>query len=408
MKAYLENLQYILDNGKTAINRTGVDTVASFGMVLRHDLRNGFPLITTKKVNLRKALAEMFGFFKGATTIEEFHKLDCNLWDAWALEEDYYQIDQRTTDELAQALVEVNYPDEKPAPERFYEALRELNDVATNYRDWLEGLTTTLQQNELSPIEYAQVSEKYHRENPAPPTTIEFLESKGIDQYKRTVIASKGDLGPIYGKQWIEWECPDGSVINQVKNVIGMLKANPFDRRLLITGWNPADIANGRNSVNPRGTYITTSKEAVEDNIMRGKMSLPPCHLMNMFMVESQGAGKPLVLNMSVIMRSSDYVVGMPFNLSGYAATLAIIAKQVNMEAGEILIFSNNGHLYTDQITQLLGQLKREPKDLPQLTIPDGIDLTDPETLTIENIDRICENLVGYDPHPFIKYPVAV
>lgn len=387
MKQYLENLKYIIENGSDQPSRPGITARATFGMVIRHDMRDGFPLLTTKKVNLKTVLAEMFGFFRGATNIKEFKELDCNLWDAWALEHEHYSIEVKTNQEIANELgVDVET----------------ILMVGKTHAAWTEKLTNTL-------IDNTMTQEEFYQQNPEPLTLVKYLEEKGVDSHKRVVLTEAGALGPIYGKQWTEWIGRNGEVINQVKNLIDMLRTNPADRRMVVTGWNPSDIAQKASYLDPRGNPISSSKQAVEANVMNGKMALPPCHLMNMFMVENGATPKePKVLNMSLIMRSSDYAVGLPFNLAGYAATLAIIAKQVNMVAGEILIFSNNAHLYSDQIELAKEQITRTPTKLPTLTIPDGIDITDPSTLTLENIHRICDNLEGYEPQAFIKYPVAV
>lgn len=400
MKAYLDNLKQIKEKGFITPSRPGVETVTSFAMLFKHDLREGFPLLTTKKVNLRKALAEMFGFFRGATTIDEFHALDCDLWDSWALDEDYYEVIRKPRSELLNELKTIDNESIDVLSKKLYT----MDDA---HKEWIDLALENSASVTGSDMERYQQGIEFGRTNPEPMTADKYLISKGIELARRNYIAKKGDLGPIYGKQWTQWESPNGC-INQIANVIKTLKENPFDRRMVISGWNPADINHEKMTMDAKFREVVTSHDAVMANIMIDKMALPPCHLMNMFLVEPGVEGEPDILHMSLIMRSSDYPVGFPFNTSGYAAMQSIIAEQVGMVAGEIAIFSNNAHIYTDQLVGVEEQLSREPRKLPTLTIPKGIDLLDHSTLTIETIDKIMSGLEDYNPHPFIKFPVAI
>lgn len=403
MKAYLDIMNHVLENGSLKTNRTGINTISTFATVFRHDLRNGFPLLTTKKVNLAKCIAEMFAFIRGATNIQEFHDLDCKLWDAWALDDDHYRLVYKSEADVIAELATV---------------LEKSVEEVTDYKErmeiakekWSNQFDELLVSDEILALSYedahAAIGE-WQSLNPTPPEWLDVLDKHGISIYQKETLHAKGDLGPIYGKMWRDWEG-----IDQLAQIIHNLNTKPNDRRLVISGWNPSYISDETELVDARGRQIATTADRAHANVLEGKMALPPCHMLHMFNVappqEKDGILTKPTLNMSVIMRSSDGPVGLPYNIAGYAAYQMIIAEQVGMEAGELVIFGNDTHVYSDQLELLKEQLSRDPKPLPTLTIPDGIDLLDNSTLTLENINRIVDNLVGYDPHPFIKYPVAV
>ncbi|KOC58541.1 Thymidylate synthase [Habropoda laboriosa] len=186
-------------------------------------------------------------------------------------------------------------------------------------------------------------------------------QSKGVSTTRKKITNEKGDLGPIYGQQWRHWKTTKGIEIDQIKYVIDELTTDPHS-------------------------------------------PLPPCHLMTIFKTTGQGR----VLNLHQIMRSCDVPIGLPFNIAGYAYLLKIMAKQLKMEAGEMIIDITDAHIYEKNKSEVSEMLSRDPMELCELTIPDGIDITDKSTLTNENIDRILENVQGYKSHPKIKMEVSV
>ncbi|MCF7844381.1 MAG: thymidylate synthase [Kiritimatiellales bacterium] len=183
-----------------------------------------------------------------------------------------------------------------------------------------------------------------------------------------------GDLGPVYGKQWIRWEGKDGKHINQIKNVIEEIKSNPTSRRLIVSGWNVSDI----------------------QELIHGKSSAPPlCHTVFQFYVLN---GK---LSCQLYQRSADVFLGVPFNIASYSMLTHMIAQECGLEVGDFIHTFGDAHLYLNHMDQAITQLEREPRSLPQLKLnPDVKSVFD---FTFEDIE-----VINYDPCPAIKAPIAV
>jgi thymidylate synthase len=177
-----------------------------------------------------------------------------------------------------------------------------------------------------------------------------------------------GELGPVYGKQWRSWECPDGGVVDQITQVEQQIRSNPDSRRLIVSAWNVADVP---------------------------KMALPPCHLLFQFYVAN---GK---LSCQLYQRSADFFLGVPFNIASYALLTLMMAKTTGLEPGDFVHTLGDVHLYTNHIEQAKTQLAREPRTPPSLTISQAR----PSILDFEFDDFSLQN---YDPHPHIAAPVAV
>lgn len=192
-----------------------------------------------------------------------------------------------------------------------------------------------------------------------------------------------GDLGPIYGKQWRSWQCPDGRVVDQISEVIDQIRNKPNSRRLIVSAWNPAELPD--ESVGP------------QENAREGRMALAPCHCLFQFYVLD---GK---LSCQLYQRSADLMLGVPFNIASYALLTHMIAQQCDLEVGEFVHTFGDCHLYQNHLTDdiVFEQLKREPKALPKLLIqrkPDSIFDYELEDFEFE----------GYDPYPGIKAPIAI
>lgn len=188
-----------------------------------------------------------------------------------------------------------------------------------------------------------------------------------------------GDLGPIYGKQWRSWACPDGSTIDQISAVVEQIKRTPNSRRLIVSGWNPADLP--VEDLTPR------------QNVARGLQALPPCHTLFQFYVRN---GK---LSCQLYQRSADIFLGVPFNVASYALLTHIIAAECGLEVGEFVHTFGDLHLYSNHFEQAALLLSRELRELPTLLMRKKP--WDEYTVGDFALD-------GYDPHSTIKAEVAV
>ena len=183
-----------------------------------------------------------------------------------------------------------------------------------------------------------------------------------------------GELGPVYGKQWRQWEGPDGTVFDQIKLVIAEIKRNPDSRRLVVSAWNVADL---------------------------GEMALQPCHVLFQFYVDH---GK---LSCHMYQRSADVFLGLPFNIASYAALTHMIARVCNLELGNLIISLGDAHLYLNHTDQVNTLLEREGPGWIQYPSPQ---LILPKVSCIEDYTRdiVIGSLSDYECHPTISAPVAV
>jgi thymidylate synthase len=197
-------------------------------------------------------------------------------------------------------------------------------------------------------------------------TNVKWLQENGISIWDEWADAD-GELGPVYGYQWRSWPTPDGRHIDQLAKVIESIKTNPDSRRHIVSAWNVADV---------------------------DEMALPPCHMMFQFYVAD---GR---LSCQLYQRSADIFLGVPFNIASYALLTHMVAQQTGLEVGDFVHTLGDAHLYLNHVEQAKLQLTREPRPLPTLELTprdsiDGYEIADVQ-------------LVGYDPHPGIKAPIAV
>jgi len=192
-----------------------------------------------------------------------------------------------------------------------------------------------------------------------------------------------GDLGPVYGKQWRSWVCPDGRTIDQISEAIDLIKRKPDSRRLLVNAWNPADLPDERLSPH--------------DNVRAGKAALPPCHTLFQFYVANKK------LSCQLYQRSADLFLGVPFNIASYALLTHMIAQQCDLGVGDFVHTLGDTHLYSNHLTDdiVFEQLRREPRALPQLIIK-----RKPASIFDYNVDDF--EFANYDAYPAIKAPIAI
>src|SRR6478752_1162243 len=197
-------------------------------------------------------------------------------------------------------------------------------------------------------------------------TNIKYLRDNGVTIWDEWADAN-GDLGPVYGHQWRSWPTADGRSIDQIANVIDMIKRTPDSRRLIVTAWNPADVE---------------------------KMALPPCHLLFQFYVAN---GK---LSCQLYQRSADVFLGVPFNIASYALLTMMVAQVTGLKPGEFIHTLGDAHLYMNHLEQADEQLGRTPYPLPQMQL-------NPAVHDILDFKYEDFKLLNYKSHPAIKAPIA-
>ena len=274
MKQYQDLLQHIKENGVEKKDRTGTGTISVFGYQMKFDLKNGFPLVTSKKLHLRSIIYELIWFINGGTNINYLNENGVSIWDEWA--------------------------------------------------------------------------------------------------------NKNGELGPIYGAQWRNWN-NDG--IDQLNDVISSLKENPSSRRMIVTAWNPNIIPN--------------TKKTFSENIKEGKAALPPCHAFFQFYVADNK------LSCQMYQRSADVFLGVPFNIASYSLLTFMMAQVCELEVGEFIHTLGDAHIYLNHIEQVDLQLTREPLELPKLEL-------NPKIKNIEDFKYEDIEIVNYKFHPPIKGKISI
>lgn len=264
MKTYLQLLEHILQEGVQKTDRTGTGTLSVFGYQMRFNLKQGFPLLTTKKLHTRSIIHELLWFLQGDTNINYLNENGVTIWDEWADE--------------------------------------------------------------------------------------------------------KGDLGPIYGRQWRSWPTSDGRTIDQISEVLAQIKSNPDSRRLLVNSWNVGEL---------------------------DQMAIMPCHALFQFYVSDNR------LSCQLYQRSADVFLGVPFNIASYSLLTHMIAQQCNLDVGDFIWTGGDCHLYLNHLEQTKTQLERSPLPLPELIIK-----RKPASLFDYHFDDF--EFLNYQSHPAIKAPIAV
>jgi thymidylate synthase len=198
-------------------------------------------------------------------------------------------------------------------------------------------------------------------------TNIRYLHDNGVTIWDEWAD-NDGELGPVYGKQWRSWECADGRTVDQISWVIDEIRRNPDSRRLVVSAWNVADLP---------------------------QMALQPCHALFQFYVAD---GK---LSCQLYQRSADIFLGVPFNIASYALLTHMIAGVAGLRVGEFVHTLGDAHLYNNHMDQARIQLERTPRPLPRLDLTPGV-----RSIFDYTYDDIA--VIGYEPYPAIKAPIAV
>lgn len=211
-------------------------------------------------------------------------------------------------------------------------------------------------------------------------TNVTSLQEVGVSIWDEWATET-GDLGPLYGAQWRSWPNPHGGMIDQLAEVLEQLKDRPNSRRHVVSAWNPADLPD--ESMSPQA------------NVAAGRMALAPCHCLFQFYV-AEGR-----LSCQLYQRSADCFLGVPFNIASYAMLTYMVAQVVGLKPGDFIHTFGDAHIYLNHLDQVNEQLSRAPRPLPTLKL-------NPERTRLEDFVFEDFELVGYDPHPAIKAPIAV
>ncbi|MBO7546470.1 MAG: thymidylate synthase [Paludibacteraceae bacterium] len=264
MKQYLDLCRRVMTEGTLKTDRTGTGTKSVFGHQLRCDLKDGFPLLTTKKLHLKSIIYELLWFLRGDTNVHYLQEHGVRIWNEWADE--------------------------------------------------------------------------------------------------------NGELGPVYGHQWRSWPDYQGGTIDQIQNVVDMIKHHPDSRRMIVSAWNVAEV---------------------------DSMALPPCHTLFQFYVADD------TLSLQLYQRSADIFLGVPFNIASSALLLQMMAQVTGLKAGTFVHTFGDAHIYTNHFEQVQLQLTREPRPLPTMRI-------NPDVHSIFDFQFEDFQLENYDPYPHIPGVVAV
>lgn len=199
-------------------------------------------------------------------------------------------------------------------------------------------------------------------------SNVAYLNDHGVSIWNEWADPVTGDLGPIYGVQWRSWTGADGRTVDQLTDVVHRIRTTPHSRRLVVSAWNVSDLPD---------------------------MALPPCHVLFQFYVTGDR------LSLQLYQRSADIFLGVPFNIASYALLLMMVAKVTGLRAGEFVHTFGDVHLYRNHLDQANRQLERMPRSLPRVEMT-----ADPPDLYSFRYDDFL--VVGYDPYPAIRAPVAV
>ena len=360
-KQYQELLKTILEHGVEKKDRTGTGTKSIFGYTIRHNMSEGFPLLTTKKMAWKTMVTELLWFLRGDTNIKYLVDNGCHIWNG-----DAYK--------------------------NFYKKSLEIK-LAYESGDLL-GSQPHIDAMFSNPNELIILSEE------------EFINKiKTDDEFARRF----GELGPIYGKQWRNWvydkdmDYGTEESVDQIQNLINDLKTNPDSRRLMVSAWNVGEI---QDMVLPPCHYafqvytrelslderrVLVSQEMFNQIYNGGGPETLSHSEINQWNIPTRA------ISLSWSQRSVDTVLGLPFNIASYGLLLMMLADEVNMVPDQLIGNLGDTHIYLNHIEQAKEQIGREPYPLPTVHVRDGIFCSSVNDIILEN----------YQSHPAIKAPLS-
>ena len=373
-KSYQALLQDILDNGVVKSDRTGTGTISVFGRQIRHKMSEGFPLLTTKKVHWNSIVAELLWFLRGDTNIKFLLDYDCHIWDG-----DCYQ-----------AYVK-----------KHKHAIRTDDDRSDIVIKMLEKQLIYTQE--------------------------QFINKIKTDE---TFAKTFGDLGPIYGKQWRQWQGwmdmdgnEKGSLwYDQILEVVHSLKTNPDSRRLMVSAWNVAELNQMVLPPCHYGFQLYTRELSIDERLHLASKKYEvfdpfDFHVGDHNEIDELYPVPKRALSLMWNQRSVDTFLGLPFNIASYGLLLEIIAREVDMIPDELIGNLGDTHLYSNHIEQAKEQISRIPYELPTIEITERNwyqhqlvkERLGPKTFKdiILSYRPDCFELIGYESHSKIKAPLS-
>jgi thymidylate synthase len=365
-KQYQTLLQTILDFGVEKKDRTGTGTKSIFGYTIRHNMKDGFPLLTTKKMAWKTMVTELLWFLRGDTNIKYLVDNNCHIWDGDAYKR-YVNSD------------EVRWPKSK---EDFIECIKTDDEFA---KQW----------GELGPV-YGRQWRSWGGKN----TTLVDIGSVSKKNIDKVIEAAKNKEDVSRYGAHIKQQ---NNSIDQITNLIRDLKTNPDSRRLMVNAWNVGEIDKMVLPPCHYGFQVYTRELSLEE-----RRELVTQEMFN----QIYNGGRPDTLSHSEIdqwniptraislmwnQRSVDTFLGLPFNIASYGLLLTMIADEVNMVPDELIGNLGDTHIYLNHIEQAKEQIGREPYDLPKVSVRDGIFCSSINDVILEN----------YQSHPTIKAPLS-
>ena len=360
-KQYQELLQDILDNGVTKSDRTGTGTISVFGRQIRHNMSEGFPLLTTKKMAWKTMVTELLWFLRGDTNIKYLVDNNCHIWDGDA-----------------------------------YKSYIKRNEKLENYTTESGHIVTT-------------------KVTPSITQEVFINKIKTDDEFAKTW----GELGPVYGKQWRAWKKTQShkvheggddysieyrqSPIDQIQNLINDLKTNPDSRRLMVNAWNVGELDQMVLPPCHYGFQVYTRELSWEERFELFKKQNNGSHPYDNEMLDDYNIPTRSI-SLMWNQRSVDTFLGLPFNIASYGLLLTILAKEVNMVPDQLIGNLGDTHLYLNHIEQAKEQIGRESFELPTLNQFPTYEGSRP---SIESYVVGDFTLKDYQSHPSIKAPLS-
>ena len=398
MKNYLELLKNIKENGCDHEDRTGTGRRSLFATQLRFNLQDGFPLVTTRKINLNAMIHETLWFLRGETNVNLLNEKGVHIWDKWTLREDdlpeiiknRFNVEIDVDSEEYKAFIEEDAKvntigDLYGATWRNLPSIFNIDKIPQGFETPDYHVNPNVEEEiELAMIEIEKqlddLEKEYVDENDdLDEKTVELIDTMGgFDNFRSNALVNARKR--FLRNAWY-------GVVDQMANLIYNLKERPHSSRHVITSWIPE--------------LLPIESMSPKENVFFSLQALAPCHILQIYHVKpaiEEGGKKRLCLELT--MRSSDVPIGLPYNIAQYALIQHLVAQTVGMDVDELVINGADSHIYLDQLDLVDEQLVREPLSLPTLVL-------NPEA-TVWNISSEDIRIEGYEPHGKIDYPVSV